>query len=103
MHSGGWVGAKRYASGGEVPAFVQPGEFVVRRGAAAENKDVLEGMHRGEKVKGAQNVFMIKANDANSFSQMLANPASRAQLEIQIIKAIAGNGTVRQVIKDFAR
>lgn len=103
-HSGGWVKGRRFASGGEVPAFVQPGEFVVRRGAAQENKDALEAMHQGKPVKGTGgHVFLIKANDAQSFVQHLATPAARAQLEIQVIKAIMGNGTAREVIKNYAK
>lgn len=104
MHSGGWINPRRYASGGEVPAFVQPGEFVVRRGVAQENKDTLEAMHQGKPVKGTGgHVFLIKANDAQSFVEHLSTPAARAQLEIQVIKAIMGNGTAREVIKNYAK
>ena len=104
-HSGGYrrfVGA--FASGGEVPIMAQPGEFIVRRSAAAENKDLLKDINSGSKgVRGAQNVFLIKANDAQSFAQMLASPSAQSQIEVQVIRSIMRNGQVRSVMKDFAR
>ena len=92
------------ASGGEIPFMGMPGEFVVRRAAAMENKELLQDINsgRGTKSKGG-NVFLIKANDAQSFVDMLGSPASRSQIEVQLIRAIMNNGSVRSVIKEFAR
>lgn len=94
-----------FASGGEIPALVSPGEFVVNRAASGSNKDLLQQINSGagKKVPGTQNVFMIKANDADSFANQLSSPSSRAQLEIQVIRSIMNNGQVRKIIKEFAR
>lgn len=100
-HSGGFVSA--FPSGGEVPIMAQPGEFVVRRAAAQENRDALAEINSGSRrVRGTQNVFLIKANDAQSFTDMLSSPSSRAMIEIAIIDAIRKNGNVRNAIKQFA-
>jgi len=100
-HTGGAV---RFQTGGEVPAVLHQGEFVVRRSVAQDNKEALKEMNAGgKKIRGTQNVFMIKANDASSFADMLSTPSARAQLEIQVIRAIMANGQIRQIIKDFAK
>lgn len=102
LHNGGWV--PHFSSGGEVPAMVQPQEFVVRRSAALKNRDILKEINAGgEPVRGAQNVFLIKANDAESFAAMLSSPSARAQLEIQIMRAISLNGGLRDVIRSYGR
>ena len=99
-HSGGFVGS--FASGGEVPIMAQPGEFVVRRAIAQDNKDVLQDINTGsKKVKGTTNVFLIKANDAQSFADMLSSPSARAMIEMSLIRSIMTNGQVRQTIKNF--
>ena len=103
LHSGGFVG--KFANGGEVPALVQPGEFIVRKAVAQDNKEMLRNLNAGNDVRngGAPNVFLIKANDAQSFVDMLSSPSSRNQIEIQLIRSIMNNGEVRRVIKNFAK
>lgn len=93
----------KFPSGGEVQISAMPGEFVVRRAAAMENKDVLQSMNAGGGMtpKGG-NVFLIKANDAQSFVDALGSPSSRNAIEIQIIRSIMSNGSVRNIIKSFA-
>lgn len=100
MHSGGMVPA--FPAGGEVPITAQRGEFVVRRSVAQQNKEMLRDLNSGKKVEGTPNVFIIKANDAASFAQMLSSPSSRNELEIQIIRSIMSNGQIRSIIKSFA-
>lgn len=102
MHSGGFVGA--FATGGEVPALVQPGEFVMRRSVSMANRQTLQEMNAGKRTSGGGgNVFMIKTNDAKSFSDSLTTPAAQAQLEIQIMKRIMNNGDLRRIIREFAK
>ena len=101
--SGGYV--RPYAGGGEVSIGAQPGEFVVRKAVASQNTDFLRefNVHGNAKAAsgGGGSVFLIKANDAKSFSDMLATPSGRAQIEMAVMRAIAGNGSLRQVIKNF--
>lgn len=102
LHSGGFI--HKFPSGGEVPIMAQPGEFVVRRTAASENKDLLKSINSGSRQsRSAQNVYFINANDAKSFSDMLSSPSARAQLEMQITRAIMANGQLRDTIKNFGR
>lgn len=93
-----------FPSGGEVPIMAQPGEIVMRRSVAQQNKEMLLGMNAGMKPSrgGGGSVFIIKANDAASFTDMLSSPSSRAALEIQIMRAIMANGNLRDVMRRFA-
>ena len=102
---GGWSNQlPRYQNGGEIPAILHSGEFVVNSRSAQANKDLLKDINGGKPVQGSGgNVFLIKTNDAGSFARMLANPASQAELEVQIIKKIMNNGQMRDIIKSFAR
>lgn len=101
-HSGREI--PQFPSGGEVPIMAQPGEFIVRKSAAQDNKDLLKSINSGARQsKQAQNVYFINANDAKSFSDMLSSPSARAQLEFQITRAIMGNGQLRDTIKNFGR
>lgn len=106
MHTGGFVRA--YSSGGEVPITAQGGEFVVRKSVAMMNKDFLtdfnmHGDSKRSKNAGGGNVFIIKANDAASFDRQLGTPSGRQQIEVQVIRAIMGNGNIRKVIQNFTR
>lgn len=105
MHTGGMVRA--FGTGGEVPITAQAGEFVVRRNVAQMNKDFLTdfNMHGDTKrtKNGGGNVFLIKANDASSFAEMMATPAGRNQIEISVIRAIMGNNNIRRVVRDFTK
>lgn len=102
-HSGGFVGA--FATGGEVPALVQPGEFIVNRSASARNRDLLQDVNSGssKKVRGTTNVFMIRANDAASFVAHLSTPDAQRQMESNLMKVIMNNGDIRKVIQNFAK
>lgn len=100
--SGGWIHS--FPSGGEVPITAQPGEFVVRRSAAQQNKDLLRDINNGGKpVSGTQNVFVINANDASSFAAMLKSPSSQSEIEIAVIRAVMSNGSLRSILKNYAK
>ena len=100
-HAGG---PARFQMGGEVPAFLHPNEYVVKASAAMANKDLLRDINEGDtkRSRKANNVFLIKTNDAQSFSDMLGSPSSQAKLEIEIMRAIMRNGDIRRIIRDFA-
>lgn len=93
------------ASGGEIPFMGMPGEYVVRRPGAMENKDLLQEINAGGNLKsaGGGNVFIINATDAQSFVDMLSSTQSRAMIEVQVMRAIMENGGVRRVIREYAR
>lgn len=105
MHSGGFVRA--YSSGGEVPVTAQAGEFIMRKSVAQNNKEFLKEMNLNGSTKknpmGGGNVFLIKANDAASFSDLLSTPSGRASIESQVIRAIMGNGNMRQIIREYTK
>ena len=107
-HQGGWFTGSRfmrsYQAGGEVPAILHAGEFVVNARSAQANKEVLNNINQG-KSGGGGNTFLVKinANDSRSFDEQLATPAARNRMEMQIIRAIMTNSEVRRVIRDFAK
>ena len=101
-HSG--MEVPKFPSGGEVPIMAQPGEFIVRKSAAQDNKDLLKSMNSGARQsKGAQNIYFINANDAKSFSDMLSSPSAQQTMEMQITRAIMNNGSLRDAIRSFGR
>lgn len=105
-HSGGVVppAIPKFEAGGEVPIMAQPGEFVVRKSVAQNNMDLLQDLNAGSRrSRGATNVFLIKANDAASFDDMLASPSAQARIEVNVIRAIMANGQIRDVIKSYAK
>lgn len=91
--------------GGEVPIMAHRGEFVVNARAAQANKGILEEINSGDmnRVRGTQNVFLIRANDAQSFANMLSTPSARHQIEIAVIRAVTLNQTIRPVLKEFVK
>lgn len=102
LHSGGFV--HQFPSGGEVPIMAQPGEFIVRKSVAQDNKEVLKSMNSGARQsKNAQNIYFINANDAKSFSDMLSSPSAQAAMEMQITRAVMNNGSLRDAIRSFGR
>ena len=93
-----------FPSGGEVPIMAQPGEFIVRKSVAQDNKEVLKSMNSGARQsKNAQNIYFINANDAKSFSDMLSSPSAQQTMEMQITRAIMNNGSLRDAIRSFGR
>lgn len=102
---GGWSDRlPHYGTGGEIPAILHSGEFVVNAGAAQANKGILKEINEsGKMVRGTTNVFLIKANDPASFAQMLTSKPAQDQLEVQMMKKIMSNSEIRRIIKDFAR
>lgn len=104
MHKGGFVRA--YGGGGEVPITAQAGEFVVRKSVAQRNKDMLKELNMNGEARrspgGGGNVFLIKANDAASFDDMLSTPSGRERIQAQVIRSIMMNGDLRKTIKSFA-
>jgi hypothetical protein len=99
-HSGGEI--MKFPSGGEVPVMAQSGEFIVRKSAAQENKELLKSINAGAtQSKSGQNIYFITANDAKSFSDMLSSPSAQAAMEMQITRAIMANGSLRKAIKNF--
>ena len=103
-HTGGFV--RSYQVGGEVPILAQPGEFVVRKSVAQRNREMLKELNMGGNMRPSQGSGMtvfIKANDASSFDSQLATSSARSRMEMQLIRAISTNGTIRRVIQDFAK
>lgn len=62
-HNGGWV--QGYAMGGEVPAILQPGEFVVNRRAAYSNADTLSSINGGGSGTNSSS-FVIQKIEINA-------------------------------------
>jgi len=106
-HTGGMIGnIPSYHSGlraDERMAKLQVGEAVINRSGAANNQDAINAMNRGEKVGGGGNtttaeiIFNVQAIDAASFDTYLAT--HKKTIEGIISSSIAGNGSVRKVIK----
>lgn len=92
----------KFPSGGEVPIMAQPGEFIVRKSASQDNKDLLKSVNMGARQsKSGQNVYFITANDAKSFADMLSSPSAQQTMEMQITKAIMSNGSLRNAIRSY--
>ncbi len=103
-YGGWWNRLPRYQTGGEVPAVLHAGEFVVNARAAATNKEMLKSINSGGPGTGGNNFYVtIKANDSRSFDEQLSTPSARQRLEIQIIRVLSENGTLRRVMKDTLR
>lgn len=78
--SGGWIGG--FGTKDSVPLVGAPGEFIVNRKAAAENRDVLEAMNAGRSVSGSgpQVTYNIHTFDLDEAMTVLARrEAQRAQ------------------------
>lgn len=92
----------KFQSGGEVPAMLHAGEFVVNAKAAQRNKGALRNMNAGG--SGGNNFYVsINANDAKSFDDMLSTQAARDRINVQVVRLIMENSEVRRIIKDFAK
>ena len=88
-----------YQGGGEVPAFVTPGEFIVNREATKRNKAVLEQINAGGGPLGQPIIqqFFITATDADSFKAKIQQNAELIESIFQ--QAIKRNsGPMREMI-----
>lgn len=97
-HGGGLVPS--FQAGGEVPAMLESGEFVVRRSVAQRNLGVLDRLNRGEASGGGgvQNIFIIHATDADSFKAKLAQHADLIESMFQ--RAMRRNsGPMRESVR----
>ena len=78
--AGGWINGQ--GTKDSVPLVGAPGEFIVNRKAAAENRDVLEAMNAGRSVSGSgpQVTYNIHTFDLDEAMTVLARrEAQRAQ------------------------
>lgn len=93
----------RFQTGGEVPAILHGGEFVVNRTAAQTNRELLRDINAGGGGKLGNNFFIkIDAVDSQSFERRLASPSAREAIGMQVVRLVAMNSEVRRVIKEFA-
>jgi hypothetical protein len=93
----------RFKNGGEVPAILHAGEYVVNAQATRRNKETLAAINSGGSAGGHTFNVFVKANDAKSFDDQLGSSAARARMEIQVIRMIMENGNVRRVMKEYVR
>lgn len=86
--------------GGEVPAMLEAGEFVVNRQATQRNRGLLDRINRGES-EGAptvQNIFIINATDEASFRGKLQSHADLIESIFQ--RAMRRNsGAMREAVR----
>ncbi len=102
-HLGGPV-MPSYQFGGEVPALVQPGEFIVNRRAATRNRGLLEQINRGEPMEeSAQPVVVVNlsAIDPQTGAEFLLRNANTIA-EAVSREILQNNGQLRKIQRRFA-
>lgn len=98
VHQGGLIPS--FQHGGEVPALLESGEFVVNRAATSRNRGLLERINRGEGEGGMsiQNIFIINAIDEASFRGKLQAHADLIEAMFQ--RAMRRNsGPMREAVR----
>jgi hypothetical protein len=104
-HQGGVI--QRFATGGEVLAMLEPGEFVVNRNATERNRELLESVNSGRGTgeqgggKGIAVVFNINAIDPKTGAEFLLRN-SKAIADAVGQEILRNNQSYRRTSRRFA-
>ena len=105
LHQGGMV--QRFATGGEVLAMLEPGEFVVNRRSTERNRELLESVNSGRGTgeqgggKGIAVVFNINAIDPKTGAEFLLRN-SKAIADAVGQEILRNNQSYRRTSRRFA-
>lgn len=105
VHSGGFI--QRFATGGEVLAMLEPGEFVVNRRSTERNRELLESINSGRGTgeqgggKGIAVVFNINAIDPKTGAEFLLRN-SKAIADAVGQEILRNNQSYRRTSRRFA-